>query len=446
MIERITSLRARIIALLAFAVLTVQVTSIYLLMDERYFLNTAQQVDDALHGFVATAALLEETPEYLHADVLRTHSDSRQLFSLQNESKLTADDESGWAVALEDIYLDYLDKTDFSISEPIIKVENHAESDERYATIITIEAQLSQGDYLLGQFQPLSAPLSLQYRLSALLFMSLLLAYGLTSIFMVSLTRPLKNLTQAAQDFGSGKKIRPLSETGASDIRQATRAFNEMQRQLVDALRGQQHMLAAIGHDLRTPLTSLRVRAETLPDSREREKIITKTEEMAATLEAILEFAKAQADDHSLDFHSIDLASLLQDLCQDYQTAKKQIKLDVQENIDLMGSAANLKRALRNIIDNGLFYGTAVSLTLGLSETHAIITIDDDGPGVGADMLDKLTAPFFRIDKSRNSESGGIGMGLALAKSVIEHHQGTLQFQNIENGFRATIALPLTVS
>jgi signal transduction histidine kinase len=242
------------------------------------------------------------------------------------------------------------------------------------------------------------------------------------------------------------KKIRPLSETGASDIRQATRAFNETQRQLVDALRGQQHMLAAIGHDLRTPLTSLRVRAETLPDSREREKIITKTEEMAATLEAILEFAKAQADDHSLDFHSIDLASLLQDLCQDYQTAKKQIKLDVQENIDLMGSAANLNRALRNIIDNGLFYGTAVSLTLGLSETNAIITIDDDGPGVDADMLEKLTAPFFRIDKSRNSESGGIGMGLALAKTVIEHHQGTLQFQNIKNGFRATIALPLTVS
>ena len=145
-----------------------------------------------MYRFVTIAALLEETPEYLHEDVLRAHSDSRHLFSLRREAELKDEDESGWALALEDIFLDYWDKTDFSISEPIVKIDTPINSDTRSGNQITIEAQLSHGDYLLGQFQPLETPLNLQYRLTALLVFSLILVLGLSALIMLALTRPSK--------------------------------------------------------------------------------------------------------------------------------------------------------------------------------------------------------------------------------------------------------------
>lgn len=444
--QRFTSLRARITALLTLSVLGVQFVSIYLLMDERYFLNQAQQVEDAMYRFVTIAALLEETPEYLHEDVLRAHSDSRHLFSLRREAELKDEDESGWALALEDIFLDYWDKTDFSISEPIVKIDTPINGDTRSGNQITIEAQLSHGDYLLGQFQPLETPLNLQYRLTALLVFSLILVLGLSALIMLALTRPLKNLTQAAKDFGRGKTMKPLRETGASDIRQAARAFNEMQRQLIDALNGQQHMLAAIGHDLRTPLTSLRVRVETLPDGPQRDKIIKKTEEMAAMLEAILAFAKAHADDYAIDLKKIDIAALLEDLCNDYKAAAKNVTSEIAGKIEINADMLNLRRALSNIIDNGLFYGTAVKLSLLTQQNNVIITIDDNGPGVDTGLLKDLVRPFFRSDTSRNNQSGGIGMGLALTKTVIERHRGTLDFRNTQSGFQVLVVLPLAAS
>ena len=240
--------------------------------------------------------------------------------------------------------------------------------------------------------------------------------------------------------------MKPLRETGASDIRQAARAFNEMQRQLIDALNGQQHMLAAIGHDLRTPLTSLRVRVETLPDGPQRDKIIKKTEEMAAMLEAILAFAKAHADDYAIDLKKIDIAALLEDLCNDYKAAAKNVTSEIAGKIEIYADMLNLRRALSNIIDNGLFYGTAVKLSLLTQQNNVIITIDDNGHGVDTGLLKDLVRPFFRSDTSRNNQSGGIGMGLALTKTVIERHRGTLDFRNTQSGFQVLVVLPLAAS
>jgi signal transduction histidine kinase len=205
-------------------------------------------------------------------------------------------------------------------------------------------------------------------------------------------------------------------------------------------------MLAAIGHDLRTPLTSLRVRVETLPDGPQRDKIIKKTEEMAAMLEAILAFAKAHADDYAIDLKKIDIAALLEDLCNDYKAAAKNVTSEIAGKIEINADMLNLRRALSNIIDNGLFYGTAVKLSLLTQQNNVIITIDDNGPGVDTGLLKDLVRPFFRSDTSRNNQSGGIGMGLALTKTVIERHRGTLDFRNTQSGFQVLVVLPLAAS
>ena len=440
------SLRARIVGLLALSVLSVQAVSIYFLLDERYFLNQSQQVDAALYHFMATAALLEETPEYLHEDVLRAQSDNRHRFFIEAEPTLTQNDASGWIAALDDRYLDYLDKTDYAISEPIIKVEQGDSAENtnanRTGQKILIEAQLTVGTYLSGTFWKANPSVKLQYRMLALLMLSLVIAFGISSLIVIALTNPLKRLAEAAQKFGDGKKISHVKETGPRDIRQAAYAFNKMQTQLVEALQGQQHMVAAIGHDLRTPLTSMRLYAETLPESPQREKIIAKIEEMAVMLEAILSFAKVQADGGVPNIESFSISDLIQKLCDDYRADGKDCTLRVDSDIAPgEGDAENLKRAFANIIDNGLFYGGSVSVILTTTEAQTHIVIEDNGPGVKPEMLEQLTKPFFRTDTSRNQNIGGIGMGLALARAVIERHGGTLAFENTASGLRATVTL-----
>ena len=214
----------------------------------------------------------------------------------------------------------------------------------------------------------------------------------------IALTRPLNQLTQAARAFGLGQKAIFIKETGSADIRQAAAAFNQMQDKLVEALENQKHTLAAIGHDLRTPLTSLRVRVETLPDSPKREKIVAKMDELAAMLEAILKFAKLQSDPAALSKQPARLTSLLSALCNDYQSSEKECSLKVNnEPPEVSIDSLNMRRALGNIIDNGLFFGSKVMVTLDNIGSHASVTIEDNGPGVPPEKLAQLTRPFLEL-------------------------------------------------
>lgn len=444
------SLRAQIIGVTGLAMLCLQVTTVVLLLDERYFTSQIQQVDDALYQFTNVAVTLEETPDYLHDSVIQANTDNKQIFSLNTSPVLTAADDSGWSAAFEESYFDSLERTSFSTSAPIISVRRVSENSETKSEkswsqdMISIEAQMSQGNYLYAQFTQPPVSIDLQWRLLGLLFVGLLSIAGLLLLITVALTRPLNQLTRAAQDFGLGQKAIFIKETGAADIRQAASAFNLMQDKLVEALQNQKNTLAAIGHDLRTPLTSLRLRAETLPDSPKRDKIIAKMDELAAMLEAILRFAKLQSDPAALSKQPVQLTSFLTALCNDYQSSEKECSFKVNnEPPELFIDSLNMRRALGNIIDNGLFFGSKVTVTLDTSDLHANITVQDNGPGVPAEKLAQLTRPFFRVENSRNADGGGIGMGLALAKQIIELHHGEIYFRNLENGFYVKICLPI---
>ena len=443
------SLRAQIIGVTGLAMLCLQVTTVVLLLDERYFTSQIQQVDDALFQFANVAVTLEETPDYLHDTVIQANTNNQQIFSLSVSPVLTAADDSGWSAAFEETYFDSLERTGFLTSAPIISIKRVSEnlqkkSEKSWAQdVISIEAQMSQGNYLYAQFAQPPVSINLQWRLLGLLFVGLLSIAGLLLLMTVALTRPLNQLTRAARAFGLGQKAISIKETGAADIRQAAAAFNLMQDKLVEALQNQKNTLAAIGHDLRTPLTSLRVRAETLPDSPKRDKIIAKIEELAAMLEAILRFAKLQSDPAALSKQPVRLTSLVSALCSDYQSSGKECSFKVNnEPPELFIDTLNMRRALGNIIDNGLFFGSKVTVTLDIAGSHATVTVQDNGPGVPAEKLAQLTKPFFRTENSRNADSGGIGMGLALAKQIIELHHGEIHFQNLENGFHVIISLP----
>ena len=167
-------------------------------------------------------------------------------------------------------------------------------------------------------------------------------------------------------------------------------------------------------------------------------------DELAAMLEAILRFAKLQSDPAALSKQPVQLTSFLTALCNDYQSSEKECSFKVNnEPPELFIDSLNMRRALGNIIDNGLFFGSKVTVTLDTSDLHANITVQDNGPGVPAEKLAQLTKPFFRVENSRNADGGGIGMGLALAKQIIELHHGEIYFRNLKNGFYVKICLPI---
>jgi len=201
-------------------------------------------------------------------------------------------------------------------------------------------------------------------------------------------------------------------------------------------------MLAAISHDLRTPITSLRLRAEFIDDDENREKMIEVLEEMAAMTEATLRFARDEA--HAEKAENADLGAILEALAGDQQDLGHECSVDVEEKIVLSCRPVALKRALRNLIENAIRYGDSVSITAARMANEVAIRISDKGPGIPEDRLKDVFEPFVRLEESRNEETGGIGLGLAITRSIIHAHGGTITLKNRpERGLEAEVRLPL---
>lgn len=274
------------------------------------------------------------------------------------------------------------------------------------------------------------------------------LAVMATIIVVVSIwavrrvTSPLAALAAAAQRLGGNLDARPIPETGTSEVRQASRAFNTMQRRLRGLIESRTRMLAAISHDLRTPLTLLRLRVENVADAPEREKMLATIDEMvrmvAATLQAARDEAKAEVR------RKTDLSALLASVVDDMADAGLPVEMEPSPPVIYECQPDALKRAVTNLLDNAVKYGKRARATI-LSTPRVIqIAIDDDGPGIPEGELAKVVQPFYRVEGSRSRETGGIGLGLAIALSAIEAHGGTLTLANrAEGGLQACITLSI---
>jgi signal transduction histidine kinase len=199
-------------------------------------------------------------------------------------------------------------------------------------------------------------------------------------------------------------------------------------------------MLAAISHDLRTPLTSLRLRAEFVTDEETREKLLGTIEEMQAMTEATLVFAREEATGEPT--RTVDLAALLESLCADLADLGWSVSFAEAEPMAYRCRADALRRALRNLIENAVRYGGQARVALGASADGIEITIDDDGPGIPPQDLERVFQPFVRLELSRNRSTGGVGLGLAIARGIIRAHGGDILLANRPHGLRALLRLP----
>lgn len=253
-------------------------------------------------------------------------------------------------------------------------------------------------------------------------------------------TAPLAAVSAAAERLGNDLNAPPMPETGTIETRQASRAFNTMQARLRSLIENRTRMLAAISHDLRTPLTLLRLRAENVENRQERDKMLATIAEMDSMVGVTLQFARDEATTELR--RPTDIVALVQSIVDDMADAGMPVKMQPADPIVYDCRPDALKRAIRNLLDNAVKYGKAASVAIQTTPKTIDIIIDDDGPGIPEQKISRVFDPFYRLEESRSRETGGVGLGLAIAQSIVQSHAGKLMLSNRPTGgLRASIRL-----
>ena len=252
---------------------------------------------------------------------------------------------------------------------------------------------------------------------------------------------PLRDLTRAARSNPALRDATPLEEEGPSDVRDLIIAFNAYRGRIATMLSDKDRMLGAVGHDLRTPLASLRVRVEQVEDDALRDKMIASIEEMAAMLTDILALARSGAGTEGRE--PVALRGLVEELAADYRERGKDVAVAAAVDAAVMARPLLLRRALRNLIDNAAAYGQRARLSVERAPGEVRIIVSDDGPGLTNEQIRTLIEPFARGEQSRNRATGGSGLGLSIARDIAEGEGGTLTLRNRDGGgLDAVVMLP----
>ena len=257
-------------------------------------------------------------------------------------------------------------------------------------------------------------------------------------IFLKNQTRPLVKLAKAAEKFGKGDYVNDFRPSGAQEIRKAAYEFDRMAKRINRHLNQRSEMLSGISHDLRTPLTRLKLQLAMIDQKDLSQKMSKDIDEMEKMLNDYLQFAKTQAQENT---RNIEIGKILKEISSDLNNENLEILFN--EDIYLKGRPIALKRSFENIIQNGLSYGKKVFVDLKKSSNRALIIFDDDGPGIPVDQYKNVFKPFFRLDKSRSLNQSGVGLGLAIVEDIINSHGGSIQLAKSKyNGLQVKVFLP----
>ena len=270
---------------------------------------------------------------------------------------------------------------------------------------------------------------------------SSIVLFAVATLFMRNQVRPIRRLAHAAESFGKGQDVPAFKPEGATEVRQAAVAFMQMRDRIKRSISQRTEMLAGVSHDLRTPLTRMKLELALLGDSPEVENLETDVEQMRKMVEGYLAFARGEGTEQVVP---TELSALLHDVVEQMRRDGRTIDLHTEERLDLALRPESIRRCLTNLIANAQVHGEQVSIRAGRRNATVEITIDDDGPGIPADKREEVFKPFFRLDDSRNPETGGTGLGLTIARDVVRGHGGDLTLEDGPGGgLRARLWLPV---
>lgn len=469
------SLTARFVAIMLLALALSQGISLLLFLDERGQALIKAAKAEFLSRSASVAQLLESTPPALQNDILQASGTGYTRFWVSPDFP---SDASSWRIEAQKRLAEPLPTVANLAGAPTASATptSTAAADAAPPTPVAVDPSLPSWTDLPAHAWPLSRPAKFLYlgvdngmglavRLkdgawlntaftkklvngpwttqSAISLAVTAVILSICAAFIArGMTRPMRRLAVAAEALGRGESVAPLPESGPEDIRQTAVAFNLMQARLQRFVEDRTRMLAAIGHDLRTPITSLRLRAEFVTDDETREKMLSTLDELRAMTEATLAFSREQATEEVT--RNVNLTALVESLCDDLVELGYDVTCTEAPKIGYRCRADALKRAVRNLVENAVRYGERARVSLRSGPNAIEIVVEDDGPGIEAEVIERVFAPFFRLENSRNRETGGIGLGLSIARNIVRHHGGDVTLANTGSGLRAVISLPHT--
>jgi signal transduction histidine kinase len=307
-------------------------------------------------------------------------------------------------------------------------------------TFVTVRAD-PQSDWLRCRVTTLIEDRSINRRV----ILGTLMMYGLVLGSLLFVTRrlvmPLSRLSMAVSRVGLGQSGLPMPSTGPSEIGAMTEAFNDMNARINQMLLDKDAILGALGHDLRTPLTALRIQAENLDPSRGRDRMIEAIDHLTHIVNGILDLSKIGGNKETAV--PTDLTALITTIVEEFEDLGADVQLADGPRCSALLRPHLFMRLIRNLVENAVKYGGEAKINITPLTTGLRITIDDQGPGIAPETVEQLLKPFERLDASRNSASGGSGLGLTIAQMIAQAHGASLQFENrTEGGLRVAITLP----
>ena len=313
------------------------------------------------------------------------------------------------------------------------------------AVSLAAQVQLSDGSWVtVASRQPIQTA-SWPYRLLWSIAILLLAAVAAAWLAVRWAMRPLAVMTAAAEELGRNVNRPPLPETGPVELARAARAFNQMQSRLVEYLRSRTRLLAAMSHDLKTPITRLRLRSELLDDSALRSRYAQDLQELESMVGTTLDFLRGI--DEQEPACPFDVMAMLESLQSDLEETGARVCIEGHTERPYTGQRRALRRAIGNLIDNAVQYAGEAQLVVRESPTDLTVLVLDRGPGIAAGELEKVFEPFYRVEASRNRATGGTGLGLAIARQIARAHGGDVSLSNRpEGGLEARLRVPLAAS
>tara|TARA_B100001175_G_C19478158_1_gene625537 strand:+ start:277 stop:1590 length:1314 start_codon:yes stop_codon:yes gene_type:complete len=302
-----------------------------------------------------------------------------------------------------------------------------------------IDLKIKYGDGYFQFYIPKERVTSSSARMFALwITLPAFLLISIAVIFLKNQTRPIISLARASEKFGRGENIDEFIPSGALEIRQAGYEFEKMRKRIVRHLNQRSEMLSGISHDLRTPLTRIKLQLAFIKDKEISKKLSDDVDDMEKMLNEYLQFASFSSGEKTENFN---LSDLLVKTVNKYN--KKEIKTNIHENLRFNGRKNLIKRCFDNLINNSIKYSQNISISLNKSKNSVISTIDDDGPGIPESEFENVFKPFYKLDKSRNVSKSSVGLGLSIASDIVKSHGGNISLEKSPlKGLRVKISLP----
>ena len=451
------SLRGQLVLLIVAALAVAQTISLWLFVDERGLAVRAALGFEAAGRAANVAILLEEAPASLQQAILRAATSPLVRFDLSDIPAVDHDNHADGGAVQARVRGLLGDAKEREIRVELHEVEHgilpmpHLAPEMADMHLAMMRGDLSAIEMQLsialtdGQWLNVGTRFErppLQWPLISIISFGITAAIILISAFWflsARLTGPLLRVSRAADQLGRGEAVDPLPLIGPSEVRGLTRAFNRMQARLTRFVADRTRLLAALGHDLRSPLTAMRVRAEMVEEDETRESLVNSIEEMQEMVEATLAFARGMASAET--YETVELGTFLRQLQTDMIDG---FRMDTDDSTSARLRPQSMRRALRNIIENAQRYGGGAEVSFRHDAEQVEILVADSGPGIPEADLQQVFEPFFRLEKSRSRDTGGTGLGLSIARTIIRAHGGDVTLSNrSEGGLLATVTLPL---